>query len=146
MWPTRCGSFWITRKLVISQSKVTRAPGNTAILAIIVQRLGCIAHFNIRNKGVSGSINFSTTFVVKSSPALDCSIRACLRRRRKTVRSPAFLKEAADQLDVNESLVIAVDALDEADEPEHGENVLFLPGTLPPRCILSSRAGGRRCS
>ncbi|MEM9544097.1 MAG: helix-turn-helix transcriptional regulator [Cyanobacteria bacterium P01_E01_bin.42] len=52
--------------------------------------------------------------------------------RNKDVDLPTLLTRVAQKLDSTERLVIVVDALDEV-EQESGENLLYLPTTLPDR-------------
>ena len=105
--------------------------GKSAILARYVQRTGCIAHFNVRSEGITTARQFLESVCAQliarfglSHPALPPG----------ATESGTFLSqllgEAAAQLDEGERLVIAVDALDEA---EHGGtgNILFLPSSLP---------------
>jgi TIR domain/AAA ATPase domain len=105
--------------------------GKSAILATYVQRSGCVAHFNIRAEGITTARQFvenvCTQLIARfglNYPTLPAD----------AADSGAFLaqvlKEAAAQLETGERLVIAVDALDEADPPAAG-NLLFLPRTLP---------------
>jgi hypothetical protein len=108
--------------------------GKSSILAEYVRRTGCLAHFNIRALGITGSGQFLQNIcaqIIADAQLLYSQIPA------EAMRDGAFLlqllREASQKLDPGDRLVIAVDALDEVDLSAHpdGANVLFLPNILP---------------
>jgi hypothetical protein len=108
--------------------------GKSAILATYAKRSGCIAYFNIRSQGV-----------VRADQFLEFVCRQLIARHHlpypslpaDATRDGAFfarlLAEASGKLREGQSLIIAVDALDEVDLSDHpqGANILFLPNKLP---------------
>lgn len=107
--------------------------GKSAILATLVQRVGCIAHFNIRAQGITTPRQFlestCTQLIARFGlPHVTLPADATQDGRFLTV----LLEEAAGQLQKSDRLLIAVDALDEVEEIPKSGNLLFLPQTLPP--------------
>ena len=99
--------------------------GKTAIAAKYVSEHYAPCYFNILAEG-------------RNRPELFLkSIRQQLSDRYSLADAqqadlPGLLAQASDRLSVNESLVIVVDALDEVNQ-EPGDNLLYLPTTLPER-------------
>ncbi|MEU7576298.1 hypothetical protein AB0B50_01655 [Streptomyces sp. NPDC041068] len=118
--------------------------GKTAIMAEYVRRTGCVAHFNVRSQGIVGARQFVTN--------LGAQLRA-----KYGIAAPAdagdtgrygelvgrMLAEARAALPDDVPLIVAVDALDEAERQEESDavNVLFLPPVLPAGVyvLVSSR-------
>lgn len=99
--------------------------GKTAIAAKYVSEHYAPCYFNILAEG-------------RNRPELFLkSIRQQLSDRYSLADAqqadlPGLLAQASDRLSANESLVIVVDALDEVNQ-EPGDNLLYLPTTLPER-------------
>jgi hypothetical protein len=107
--------------------------GKSAILAEYVRRTNCVAHFNVRSLGIVRASQFLENVCAQliadrglpyvALPADATQDGAFLDR---------LLREAMEA-QPDERLVIAVDALDEADPASQGScsNLLCLPPTLP---------------
>lgn len=113
--------------------------GKTAILAEFVKRRDCIAHFNVLSLGINKASQFlesvCTQLIERYSlpyPSLPPNV----------TQDGAFftqlLDEASSQLQPEEVLPIAVDALDEVDLSGFplGANILYLPPTLPRHVFM----------
>jgi hypothetical protein len=120
--------------------------GKSAILAEYVRRTNCIAHFNMRSQGI-----------VRASQFLEHVCAQLIADRglpyvalpADAARDAAFLDKLlreAMQAQPAERLVIAVDALDEADPAGQGDcsNLLCLPPVLPDGVyfIMTKRPNG----
>jgi hypothetical protein len=108
--------------------------GKSSVLAEYVRRTGCICHFNVRAIGLVNARQFlesvCTQLIVDRElpyPTLPADAG------QDGTRLARLLQEAASRLPSGERLVIAVDALDEAELSGHpvGANVLWLPRNLP---------------
>jgi TIR domain len=110
--------------------------GKSAILAELVRRSGCLAHFNVRALGVNTARQFleSVCGQLIARYGLDHPSLPPEATRDGGFLS-RLLEEASGRLGPAEQLVIAVDALDEVDLTGHpeGPNVLYLPARLPDR-------------
>lgn len=108
--------------------------GKTALLAEYVQRTGCIAHFNIRSEGITRTRQFvdnicsqlSGRYGIKDTAEASSFEEEGTRLRR-------MIEETTAQKEKENRLVIAVDALDEAEQTGNsaGTNILSLPPVLP---------------
>jgi hypothetical protein len=120
--------------------------GKTAFLAEAVRRFDWVHHFNLRAAGITRPESFLE----------NVAAQLILRHRLPypdlppgAARDSSFLgqllEEAAGQLPAGEQLVVAVDALDEADSTGllEGVNPLFLPALIPPGVyfVVTSRRG-----
>ncbi len=118
--------------------------GKSAILATFVKRTGCIGYFNIRSEGIVRADQFLRFLCRQLIARYDLPY---LSVPDNATRDGAFLHrllaEASHKLPKGASLLIAVDALDEADQSSHspGTNILFLPQSLPSNAyfIVSRR-------
>lgn len=115
--------------------------GKTTILAELVRRRACPAHFNIRAERRSGPAHF-----MKSLHGQLCSQwPLSVDEMSSTADLSHILQTAAAALRPDAHLLIVVDALDEVDPSGRnaGENILCLPSNLPDRVfvVLSSRRG-----
>lgn len=108
--------------------------GKSAILAELVQRMGCPAHFNIRTQGINRTGQFLKNICGQLVDHYDLPY--------SSLPSTAFqdgalfgelLEQVAQLLPEGEKLVVAIDALDEVDQAGQnpGSNVLYLPSSLP---------------
>jgi hypothetical protein len=108
--------------------------GKSALLAEYVRRTGCIAHFIVRSQGIVKTSQFLES--VCAQLIVDCGLPYVALPRDATQNS-AFLEklltEASAQLHPGEQIVIAVDALDEAEAVGQSDcaNILCLPSTVP---------------
>lgn len=110
--------------------------GKSAILATFVQRSGCIAHFNVRSQGITTAAQFLSNVCAQLIARFGLTYTSLPPEATQNGQFLSqLLAEAADRLGREESLVIAVDALDEVDmSAQHGTgNILFLPSELPER-------------
>ena len=108
--------------------------GKSAILATFVQRSGCLAHFNVRAQGVNTAAQFLAGICAQLIARFGLKYASLPPEATQNGQFLSkLLAEAAAQLGKKESLVIAVDALDEVDmSAQQGRgNILFLPGELP---------------
>jgi hypothetical protein len=106
--------------------------GKSAILAKYVWNTGCIAHFNVQLQGLNRAEQF-----------LESICRQLVERYQlpynplapSATRDGEFLSQLLDEIagrQNGESIVIAVDALDEVDARSyHDSNILYLPPYLP---------------
>jgi hypothetical protein len=125
--------------------------GKSAILAEFVSRSGCIAHFNIQSQGINSPRSFLAGVCSQIIQKFDLDYTDL---SPEATQDGAFLsrilQEAAQKLEKNEKLVVAVDALDEVETQSQtpGSNILYLPATLSNNVIfiLSSRAVPLRLS
>lgn len=115
--------------------------GKTAILAELVKRRACPAHFNIRAERRAGS----THFLKSLQSQLPASPTLTVEKLPYAEELGQILHGAAAGLRPDEQLLLVVDALDEVDPSSRntGENILCLPSNLPDRVffVLSSRRG-----
>lgn len=118
--------------------------GKSSILSEFVKRTSSLHYFNSRADGYTSPLQFLRHI---SSQLIK---RFCLQYEKLPERINVdhhifgnILTDAARVLGRNQKLLIAIDALDEADETflSSGANVLYLPSVLPPRVyfILTSR-------
>jgi hypothetical protein len=111
--------------------------GKSAILATFVQRSGCVAHFNVRAQGINTAAQFLASVCAQIIARFGLKYATL---PPEATQSGQFLSkllaEAAAQLGRSESLVIAVDALDEVDSREQRGNILYLPATLPDQAYF----------
>jgi len=106
--------------------------GKSAILARFVQRTGALAHFNIRAQGINTPRQFLEN--VCTQLILRFGLPHATLPKGATEDGAVFaalLQEATARLQQEERLVIAVDALDEAELSGQPGNILFLPPALP---------------
>ncbi|MFG2986359.1 hypothetical protein ACGFYQ_34760 [Streptomyces sp. NPDC048258] len=118
--------------------------GKTTIMAEYVRRTGCVAHFNVRSQGVNTPRQFVDNLGVQLTARYGIAgpvDTGDSSRYGETIGR--MLKEARAALPDDVPLVIAVDALDEAERPtdDTAGNVLFLPPRLPKGVyfVVSSR-------
>lgn len=107
--------------------------GKSAIIAELTGRTGCVVHFNERSKNVTTAAQFLDSvlgqLLTRYTPGSP--------RRADATQDGSYLGEVLDdiseQLAEGQQLVIAVDALDEAElpSPASGANILYLPSMLP---------------
>ncbi|MEU6992702.1 hypothetical protein ABZ953_18860 [Streptomyces sp. NPDC046465] len=120
--------------------------GKTAIIAEYVRRTGCVAHFNVRSQGIVGARQFVGSLGAQLSATYGIAAPADLGdTSRYGELVGRMLDEARAALPGELPLVVAVDALDEAEAERPGEpgavNVLYLPPVLPDGVyfVVSSR-------
>jgi hypothetical protein len=115
--------------------------GKTAILAELVRRRACPAHFNIRAERRAGTAHFLKSL----QSQLPASRTLMVDNLSSAADLSQILHAAAAGLRPTEQLLLVVDALDEVDPSARnaGENILCLPSNLPDRIffVLSSRRG-----
>lgn len=115
--------------------------GKTAILAELVRRRACPAHFNIRAERRTGAAQFFNTL----RSQLLGSGASTAKKETSAADLRHMLHGASARLRPHEQLVIVVYALDELDPSARnaGENILCLPLSLPDGVyfVLSSRRG-----
>jgi len=108
--------------------------GKSAILAKIVERHGCIAHFNVRVQGINTAAQYLSSICAQLIARFGLKYATL---PAEATQSGAFLSkllaEAAAQLGRTEKLIVAVDALDEVDMEGRQGNILYLPSALPDR-------------
>jgi hypothetical protein len=108
--------------------------GKSSILAEFVSRTGCIAHFNVLSQGINRANQFLNS-ICKQLVARYTLPYASLPPR--ATEDGAFLAQLLDQvaskLAPDQTVPIAVDALDEVDRTglTPGANILYLPPSLP---------------
>lgn len=108
--------------------------GKSAILAMFVKRTGCIGYFNIRSQGIGRADQFLRFLCRQLIARYDLPYPSVPdNATRDGAVLHRLLAEASYKLPKGASLLIAVDALDEADLSSHapGTNILFLPPSLP---------------
>lgn len=107
--------------------------GKSSIMAAYHKRVECPIHFNVRSAGI---VNYDQ-FLQGISQQLNARFSITTGLPPKNARDGShllkLLQEASEQLKWNDKLVVAVDALDEANKSslQQGENILLLPPTLP---------------
>jgi hypothetical protein len=108
--------------------------GKSAILATFVQLSGCVAHFNVRSQGINTAAQFLASACAQLISRFGLKYASLPPEAAQNGQFLSkLLAEAAEQLGKKESLVVAVDALDEVDmSAQQGKgNILFLPSELP---------------
>jgi hypothetical protein len=116
--------------------------GKSAIMAELVRRTGAIAHFNIRAQGINTPRHFLENVCAQLITRFGLSYASL---PAEAARDGGFLSlllhECAEQLRPGERLIVAVDALDEVEQPESPANILYLPAALPESVyfVLSQR-------
>jgi hypothetical protein len=108
--------------------------GKSAIVASFVKRTGCVAHFNVRAQGITTPRQFLQNICIQLIRRYGLPYASLPQGTTDdgTVLAQ-LLYEAKDRLEPNERLLVAVDALDEADVVRPDSNVLYLPSDLPDR-------------
>ena len=106
--------------------------GKSALIAQLVKERGYLHHFNTRSQGITRPDLFLESICVQlislfqldyvPTPKKDYENGFLLNR---------LLKDASGKLQADEQLVLAVDALDEADWSNPDQNLLYLPPGLP---------------
>lgn len=119
--------------------------GKSAIIAQFVKQSGSVAHFNVRSQGITSPQDFLASLSAQISDRFRLGSREV--PAEPTQYGPflsQLLAEASTHLTDGKRLVIAVDALDEADTQGQlpGSNVLYLPPVLPNGVyfVMSRRA------
>jgi CHAT domain-containing protein len=110
--------------------------GKSAILAELVRRRGAVSHFNIRALGVNSARHFLENVCTQLIQRYDLPYSSL---PPEATRDGSFLaqllEQAAGRLHPGEKLVVAVDALDEVEDPtaeaNSPANILYLPRVLP---------------
>jgi hypothetical protein len=91
-----------------------------------------MAHFNIRSQGIDSATQFLTSICWQLIKRYGLPYT---RLPDDATQNGAFftrlLQEASQQLDHDEQMMIAIDALDEVDLRGHRGNILYLPSTMP---------------
>jgi hypothetical protein len=107
--------------------------GKTALLAQLVQTRGYIHHFNESSVGIVKADQFVQNVAVQLIARYKLSRTfSPFEASRNGGYLIGLVEEISRQLTENQQLVIAVDALDEAERPLGNRiNVLSLPGRLP---------------
>jgi AAA ATPase domain len=105
--------------------------GKTSLLAYLVSERNYIYHFNNRRQGITSAQEFldSVSRQLASRYGLESALPAS-----SPATSAVFselLRQAAGKIGPEAPLIIAVDALDEADPANNGANRLLLPPVLP---------------
>jgi hypothetical protein len=120
--------------------------GKTAIIAEYVRRTGCIAHFNSAVEGITAAAQFVENVCSQIALRFNFAESIPPSAPDETVRLSSQLVAASRAMVPQQTLVIAVDAIDEVDPSSYppGANLLCLPPTLPKGIffILSCRSGG----
>jgi hypothetical protein len=108
--------------------------GKSAILAKMVERRGCIAHFNVRVQGINTAVQYLASVCAQIIARFGLKY---MTLPAEATQNGGFLSklldEAAAQLGRTEKLIVAVDALDEVDMGAQQGNILFLPSALPDK-------------
>ncbi|GJD19103.1 hypothetical protein RIVM261_040590 [Rivularia sp. IAM M-261] len=119
--------------------------GKSAILAKYVQDTGCIAHFNILLQGPNRADQFLESVCRQLIERYELSYNPL---PTNATRDGEFLGQLLDEVAQKrngESVIIAVDALDEVDATNYRDaaNILYLPAYLPDGVyfILTRRRG-----
>jgi len=106
--------------------------GKSAILASFVKRTGAVAHFNVRAQGITTPRQFLQSVCAQLINRFGLPYASLPQDAADDGGFLAqLLAEAADHLEEGERLVVAVDALDEADLSRQDANALYLPPSLP---------------
>jgi hypothetical protein len=114
--------------------------GKSAILAQYVKQTGCVAHFNIRAEGITRPGHFLNSVCSQLIARYGLSeAPATGDRGDEGGHLMRLLEDASTQLKKGDSLIIAVDALDEVDQTgqTNGANILYLPSVLPEGVFVS---------
>jgi TIR domain len=113
--------------------------GKTALLAEFARREDAIAHYNIRSLAITTASQFLTSVCSQLIERFALTYHAIPEDATKSgALLMELLGEAANLLAEGQHLVLAIDALDEADLDGHpdGANILFLPPKLPERVFI----------
>lgn len=123
--PTPCGYF-----------TVIGAPGmgKSALFAELVRRTGCVHHANDRLQGVTSAAQFLASVCAQLIQTYRLPHRLPAAPMTDGELLGQLLTAASAALPAGRRLIIAIDALDEADppDPRSGANLMFLPPRLPP--------------
>lgn len=109
--------------------------GKSALMAQLVKADQCVHHFVVSTQGINRADQFLENVCAQliARYNLDRPVWLPPEASRDSGFLSALLQEMSEGLAVGQQALILVDALDEVDWRERtGENVLFLPPTLPP--------------
>jgi hypothetical protein len=116
--------------------------GKTALLAELVQRRGYVHHFNIGTQNIRSVHDFLTNICAQLIVRYGLAYTYLPPEASDSGFLSRLLAEASESAS-GSPVVVAVDALDEADSVglPRGANLLFLPQALPPHVyfVLSTR-------
>ena len=110
--------------------------GKSSILAELVRRTACVAHFNSRAAGITTATQFAGSLCRQLETRFDVRALPPGGPSGDSERLRQVLKRASEVVTQRgePALVIAIDALDEVSEAQtDGGNVLFLPQVVPER-------------
>jgi Domain of unknown function (DUF4062)/AAA ATPase domain len=112
--------------------------GKTALMAQLVKHRSYLYYFNIRLQSITEVKLFLHNICVQLINLLqlrNISIPEKQKESEKVFENGSLLNncllEASRKLEADERFVLVIDALDEADKPEQGGNLLCLPENLP---------------
>lgn len=108
--------------------------GKSALMAQLVRTDQCVHHFVVSTQGINRADQFLENVCAQliASYKLDRPAWLPPEASRDSAFLSALLQEVSQGLEADQHAVILVDALDEVDwRGRIGENVLFLPPTLP---------------
>ncbi len=113
--------------------------GKTALIAQLVKSRGYIHHFNISLQAINKPRQFLKSVCAQLIARFELEHETWPQDAEKDgMFLNQLLEEASHKLEEDEQLVIAIDALDEADITElpSRANVLYLPPNLPPNVFF----------
>ena len=106
--------------------------GKSAFLAEYVRRSSCISFFNVRSQGLNTPSQFLNHICEQLIERYNLPYATL---PASAAENGAFLSQlltkVSAQLAGGEKLILAVDALDEVDQPFSGANILYLPPSIP---------------
>ncbi|QOZ24138.1 serine protease [Bradyrhizobium sp. CCBAU 51753] len=112
--------------------------GKSAIMASLADRRGYLHHFNVFSDNIRSPDAFlanACAQVISKYELPYGTVPASATKNSNMLFT--LLEEASQQLEnLQSKIVLLVDALDEANEPEQGVNRLYLPRRLPDRCFV----------
>ncbi|WP_157963835.1 ATP-binding protein [Actinocorallia populi] len=115
--------------------------GKTSLLAHLVSVRGLPHYFNSRSEGTTSPAEFFAKTAAQLAERYGVFVPDSWEASSGGALFSRLLSEAAARATAERPLVLAIDALDEADSPPPGANRLFLPRSLPEHTyiIVTSR-------
>lgn len=126
-------NFFTTHPCGYFTVKAKPGVGKSSIIAEYVRRNNCIAYFNVRSEGINRAEQFLESICIQLIERYSLNYPSLPAH---ATQDGGFLSQLLEQIaekTIGESVVIAIDALDEVDltSQSSGANVLYLPQYLP---------------
>ncbi|TMQ94552.1 ATP-binding protein [Actinomadura soli] len=110
--------------------------GKTSLLSYLVSTRGLIHHFNSRAEGPTSATAFFRMVSAQLAARYGVQEATFSDTSMSGAQFSDLLYRAAMSASAERPLVLAIDALDEAEVPSPGANRLFLPRVLPPHTYV----------